>query len=339
MNEKAIFGLMALVLVTGCTSSPPEAATTHLTDLDTPWAIEFLPEGAMLITERPGMISQYNGSLRQIAVINVTEISESGLLGAEVHPAFAENNFVYLYYTYESDGRAVNRVSRFKLAEGRLNDETIIIGGIPSARFHNGGRIEFGPDGKLYVTTGDATKPSSAQDKDSLAGKILRVNDDGTIPEDNPFGNAVYSFGHRNPQGITWMNGVMFSSEHGPNRHDEINIIEKGGNYGWPSTCNDQPDDTIEPIRCYVNFTLAPGGIEAHAGSLYVTGLRSEQLRRIDLGHDMQVVNEKIVLDNLGRLRAVTSFDGLLYVSTSNQDGRGIPHTQDDKIIDLELGG
>lgn len=306
-------------------------------ELDTPWGIGFLPD-AMLITERAGTVSMYDTTHRKIAELNVTEISEAGLLGIAVHPDFKSNKHIYLYYTYEIQERPVNRVSRFVLSEDELLSEEVLLDGIPSARFHNGGRIRFGPDGKLYITTGDATVPSSSQDLDSLAGKILRVNPDGSVPEDNPFGNYVYSYGHRNPQGLAWYGNTLFSSEHGPSRHDEINIVVKGGNYGWPDNCEDQEKNTIQPIRCYTEFTLAPGSLEYHDGSLYVTGLRGTHLRRLEL-QDEKVVSESIVLDGKGRLREVIAHDGLLYISTSNRDGRGVPRLNDDKIIRLDPVG
>jgi len=182
-------------------------------NLDTPWAIDFLPGGIMIFTERNGKVSILeNGEIKVVGEIKVNQKSESGLLGIAVDSEFIENKFIYLYYTYENG----NRVSRFVLNE-KLENEFILLDNIPNARFHDGGRIKFGPDEKLYITTGDATNPSSSQNINSLAGKILRINKDGTIPEDNPFGNYVYSYGHRNPQGLAWNNnGELFSSEHGP---------------------------------------------------------------------------------------------------------------------------
>ncbi|MEK0348149.1 MAG: PQQ-dependent sugar dehydrogenase, partial [Nitrosopumilus sp.] len=153
-----------------------------------------------------------------------------------------------------------NRISRFVLNDV-LEEEFILLDNIPNARFHDGGRIKFGPDGKLYVTTGDATNPSSAQDVNSLAGKILRMNKDGSIPKDNPFENYVYSYGHRNPQGLAWhsITGELYSTEHGAARNDEINIIKPGKNYGWPMVeCFGEGYEN--PIRCYKDFTLAPSG-------------------------------------------------------------------------------
>ncbi len=303
-----------------------------LEDLDTPWAIDFLPTGEIIFTERNGKVSIFDNNKKIIiAELNVNEESESGLLGIAVDPEFENNKYIYLYYTYENG----NRVSRFILEENKLNNEQIILDNIPNARFHDGGRIKFGPDGKLYITTGDATIPSSAQDINSLAGKILRINKDGSIPEDNPFGNYVYSYGHRNPQGLAWhpITKQLFSSEHGSTRNDEINIIEKGKNYGWPKECTEQ-GNYRNPIRCYAEFTLAPSGIAFYQRDLYVAGLRGTQLRRIIFNDDLITINyEEELLNDLGRIREVVEHDGFLYISTSNNDGRGIPRQGDDKII------
>ncbi|MAG78622.1 quinoprotein glucose dehydrogenase, partial [archaeon] len=226
--------------------------------------------------------------------------------------------------------------SRYILENQRLVNETILLDDIPSARFHDGGRIKFGPDGKLYITTGDATDLSSAQNLNSLAGKILRMNKDGSIPKDNPFQNYVYSYGHRNPQGLAWDNNQqLFSSEHGPTRNDEFNKIVMGKNYGWPQQC-DQTGNFINPVRCFTEFTLAPGSLAFHKGDFFVTGLRGKQLRKLRLDLN-KVQNEQVVLSDLGRIREVVSHKGDLYVGTSNRDGRGLPKVQDDKIIKLQI--
>ncbi len=302
-------------------------------NLDTPWAIDFLPDGSMIFSERFGRVSLLDEKgLKVIADIEVSEKSESGLLGIAVDPDFNENRFVYVYYTHERG----NRVSRFVLNK-RLESESIVLDNIPSARFHDGGRIKFGPDGKLYITTGDATVPSSAQDINSLAGKILRMNKDGSIPEDNPFGNYVYSYGHRNSQGMAWhpLTKQMYASEHGPSRNDELNIIVKGGNYGWPNVeCNEVSDAYISPIRCYAEFTLAPSGIAFYKNSLYISGLRGTQLRKIVFGEDHKtILSEEELFSNLGRIREAVNHNGYLYIATSNRDGRGVPKANDDRII------
>ena len=306
-------------------------------DLNTPWAIDFLPDGKMIFTERDGRVSIFdNGTTKIVGTITVTQISESGMLGIAVDPEFNTNKFVYLYYT-STNG---NRISRFTL-NGTLQNETVLIDRIPNSQFHNGGRLKFGPDGKLYATTGDATNNQSAQDINSLGGKILRINKDGTIPSDNPFENYVYSYGHRDPQGITWntLTQQMYSSEHGSTRNDEINIITNGGNYGWP-LCqgNESAQGYIKPLIVYTDFTLAPSGIAYYNGALYVACLRGSQLRKITLSIDgNSVTGQEALFTNLGRIREVVMHDNYLYIATSNRDGRGIPQAGDDKIIRIKI--
>jgi aldose sugar dehydrogenase len=305
-------------------------------NLDTVWAIDFLPKGELIFTERTGKVSIIkNDQVQTIANIKVSEISESGLAGIAVDPKFNENNNIYLYYTHTK----ANRVSKFKLINNQLENESILLDNIPSARFHDGGRIKFGPDNKIYITTGDATNLSSSQDIDSLAGKILRINDDGSIPKDNPYNNLVYSYGHRNPQGITWNleTNQLYATEHGPTRNDELNVIQRGQNYGWPIKCSDQSPNTTIPIKCYTDFTLAPSNIAHHNNNIYIAGLKGKQIRKITLNDKNQITNEEIFLNNIGRIREVIVKDNYLYIGTSNLDGRGIPKTNDDKIIRVKL--
>jgi len=333
-------------------SPPPKPAETlengeptviefsTIENLHVPWAIDFLPDGRMIFTERSGTVSVFDGINKTVvAEIGIDEVQESGLLGIAVDPEFERNHSVYLYYTYEQEGVAWNRVSKFEFIDTLVN-ETVLLDNIPSARFHDGGRIKFGPDGKLYVTTGDATEPPSAQNLDSLAGKILRMNKDGSVPADNPFGNYVYSYGHRNPQGLAWhpVTGKLYSAEHGPTRNDELNVIKKGTNYGWPNVqCVGSAPEYADPIRCYDDFTLAPSGIAFLGNDLYIAGLRSSQLRRITFDNDYQtIVKEEVLYSDLGRIREVVAHDGYLYIATSNQDGRGRARQGDDKIIRIK---
>ncbi len=309
-------------------------------NLDTPWAIAFLPDDTLIFTERAGRLSiiKENETIK-VAYIDVNEESESGLLGVAVDPEFQDNYFIYLYYTHEKG----NRISRFTLnqQERKLEDETVLLDKIPNARFHDGGRIKFGPDGKLYITTGDATEPSSAQDINSLAGKILRMDKDGAVPEDNPYNNYIYSYGHRNPQGIAWhlVTKELYASEHGPTRNDEINLIQKSKNYGWPNQECTASGEYENPLRCYSEFTLAPSGIAFYEGDLYVAGLRGVQLRRIILDKEGKtILKEEELFTDLGRIREVVEHNGYLYIATSNRDGRGVPRQGDDKIMRIKRG-
>lgn len=311
-------------------------------NLDTPWAIDFLPTGDMVYTERPGKVNVYYFNTKEkkiIAEIKVTEISESGLAGIAVDPEFEKNNYIYLYYTYEINDKIFNRVSRFVFDNNKLKEEIILLDNIPAARFHDGGRLKFGPDSMLYISTGDATDPSSAQDLNSVSGKILRMNKDGSVPEDNPFKNYVYSYGHRNPQGIAFNldKNIIYAAEHGPSRRDEVNIIEISKNYGWPTTC-DEPSNFKNPIKCYTEFTLAPAGIAYHKNNLYVAGLRGTQVRKLYLSDDGEkIIDEEELFSELGRIREVVVHNDYLYIATSNRDGRGLPRPGDDKIIRIKL--
>lgn len=306
-------------------------------NLEVPWAIDFLPDGRMIFTERGGKVSIMEGqNVLIVGQVNVTQNSESGLLGIAVDPNFTQNNYIYVYYTFGN----YNRISRFKLVGNQISNETVLLDNIPASSIHNGGRLKFGPDGKIYATTGEAGNSQLAQDLGSLGGKILRINSDGSIPEDNPFGSYVYSYGHRDPQGITWSkNGTMYESEHGQTRNDEINIIIKGGNYGWPTyEGNETSQGYIKPLRAYTELTLAPSGIAYYQGTLYVAGLRGTQLRKLTLSNDGErIIGEKATFTQLGRVREVVEHNGYLYITTSNRDGRGVPQSGDDKIIRIKM--
>jgi glucose/arabinose dehydrogenase len=308
------------------------AAEAILSNLDTPWGMDFLPDGSIILVERPGVVSVFeNGDRQIVGSLPAVAQGEGGALGIALDPDFQATRHVFLYYTH-ADG---NRVSRFTL-DDTLAGEEVVIGEIPAAGIHNGGRIAFGPDGLLYITTGDAANPALAQDTTSLAGKFLRIRKDGSIPEDNPFGNAVYSYGHRNPQGLAWHpeTGRLYASEHGPNRMDEINLIEKGANYGWPEETCTEAVRFRGPIRCYGDFTLAPTGAAFFQDDLYVAGLRGNQLRRLRLTEDgTGLVSEDALFTDLGRLRIAVAHGGNLYFGTSNRDGRGSPAQEDDRIF------
>ena len=309
--------------------------------LEIPWALDFLPDGSIVFTERVGrvrLIDTQKGLLPAplLTVEETAHRGEGGLLGIAVHPDFASNHFIYLYYTYQGGENLANRVVRFSQEGKALLDEKIILDNIPAASNHNGGRIKFGPDGMLYITTGDASLADSAQDKNSLAGKILRLKDDGAIPPDNPFPDSpIYSFGHRNPQGLAWdTQGKLWAMEHGSSASDELNLIKPGNNYGWPGIRGDEEETGLEsPVIHSGQETWAPSGLAYFDGSLFFAGLRGQGL------YQAVIENEGVTLQryldrNFGRLRdVVLGPDNLLYILTSNRDGRGLPVAEDDQII------
>lgn len=303
-------------------------------NLNIPWEVSFLPDGEILVTERSGTLLLIKGE-QKIPIKGVEHIGEGGLLGIAIHPDFEKNKYVYLYYTYSNtENNTLNKVVRFKFENTKLINEQIIVDAIPGAVNHNGGRIKFGQDKFLYITTGDAQNPSLAQDKNSLAGKILRVTDEGKAPSGNPFGNLVYSYGHRNPQGLAWDNqGRLWATEHGPQALDELNLIENGANYGWPVIQGDQMrEGMVNPIiQSGPSVTWAPAGAVFYDGSIFFGGLRGEALFEYKLA-DKSL--KRYFQEEFGRIRAVVlGPDGYLYITTSNTDGRGEPSAGDDKLI------
>ena len=310
--------------------------------LDVPWALAFATDGRLFVTERPGRIRVVAGGRLQrkpVATLKVLSGPEHGLMGLALDPRFSENGRMYVCYTAAvRGGRAVNRVGRLTLQEGAGANETVLVDNIPASEFHNGCRLKFGPDGKLYATTGDNHTDALAQRRDSLAGKILRLNADGSIPSDNPFpGSPIYSLGHRNPQGLAWdREGRMLASEHGPTGHDEINYIRPGANYGWPEVRGKASDARyVDPIIESGDDTWAPSGIAMRGDDLFVAALRSQQLLRITLGRDLEIKAVASLLErSYGRLRdVVVGPEGALYVTTSNRDGYTTEIDDDDDRI------
>lgn len=308
-------------------------------NLKIPWEVAFLPDGEILVTERPGNLLK----IKNQAVIRIEGVEhrgEGGLLGLAVHPDFAKNQWIYLYHTTQTTNGLANVVERYKLENDRLTEKKVIIAGIAGAPNHDGGRIAFGPDGYLYITTGDAEKSNLAQDTKSLNGKILRITDDGGIPSDNPFGNAVYSYGHRNAQGLSWDSEKnLFVTEHGrsfpASGLDEINKIEKSQNYGWPVIQGDQQRaGMVTPLLNSGSDTWAPAGSAFYKGRIFFGGLRGEALYEYMIADNSLKTHLK---NKYGRIRAVVlGPDSNLYITTSNTDGRGFAKEADDKLIRID---
>ena len=309
-------------------------------NLHIPWEILFLPNGDMVVTERAGQLVLLPSG-RTLPVPNTRHTGEGGLLGAALHPDFAANNYLYLYQTTEHEGAMRNQIVRYRLRDGELTFDQTIIADLPGARYHDGGRITFGPDGYLYATVGDAIMPAEAQNRDTLEGTIIRITDAGEPAPGNPFGTVVYSYGHRNPQGLAWdEEGNLWSTEHGRSGLrsglDELNLITPGGNYGWPESEGDEvAAGTIGPVRhSTAEITWAPGGLAYLGGSLYIPGLRGETLYEAVLDDTTITGWHEHFVGTYGRLRTVTvGPDGFLYLTTSNRDGRGDPAPTDDRII------
>jgi len=323
-------------------------------NLEIPWEIVFAPDGRIFFTERVGDLRVIeNGQLNPEPVTSIdVGAGEGGLLGLALDPSFEQNHYLYLYYTYFEFPFTYNKVVRYTENANILSDEFILVDKIPGAAWHDGGRLKFGPDEKLYITTGEAGNADSAQDLNSLGGKILRVNPDGTIPSDNPFADSpVFSYGHRNPQGLDWdpVIGKLVITEHGPSgergfAHDEINVIEAGKNYGWPKVIGGEHNpDFVDPILHTGDDTWAPSGaafydsnnIPEWENKYFVATLRGNQLRMLDLDIGAnQVISSEVIFSNFGRLRdASMGPNGNLYILTSNQDGRGSPAENDDRIL------
>jgi glucose/arabinose dehydrogenase len=333
--------------------------------LEAPWAIAQAPDGRLFVTERPGrvrIVRLGGGGLQAEPWARVparaNPDAERGLLGIALDPDFARNGFVYLYYSYAGPGGAtLNRLVRMRDAGGVGTDETILLDNIPGSANHDGGRIAFGPDGKLYVATGDGEQEARAQDRSSLGGKILRLEKDGSVPADNPFpGSPVFSLGHRNVQGLAFHpdTGVLYETEHGPSGffpaccQDEVNRIEAGANYGWPVVTGKPGDQRFrDPVVWSGNIdTWAPSGAAFATrpgplrGSLLFANLRSQHVHRVVLTPDGRGVafEERLLVNQYGRLRDIYEIaTGEFLLLTSNRDGRGRPAGDDDRVLLVTL--
>lgn len=334
--------------------------------LTVPWGLAFLPDGDMLVTERPGVVrvvTKQGELLPPVASPAVSKSGEAGLLGLVLHPDFANNRMFYVYLTGESEGQDENRVERYILAADRSEAtlDKVIISGIPSAQYHDGGRLRFGPDGMLYIGTGDSREPSLSQDSASRAGKILRVTADGAVPQDNPIaGNPMFIMGIRNTQGFDWLDSTtLVVSDHGPSGeyqgragHDEVSLARAGDNLGWPTIYACEAEDgLVSPVITWKTAN-PPGGaaiyrgesIPAWKGAVLVGGLKSRHLHLLRFSEDGNwklAAHEKYLSgeDSFGRLRdVIMGPDGHLYVTTSNCDGRGECGDDKDRILRI-VGG
>lgn len=356
----------------GPASSSQSVASTIPTDADSvdytvevfvqnlkvPWSIVFTSPNRVLVTERDGQVRLVeNGTVKKEPMISfdVSTRSEEGLMGLTLDPNYGENKYVYVSYAYETANGAADRVVRLVDEGAKLRVDKTLIEGIPAAQFHAGSRIKFGPDGKLYITTGDATKKELAQDKNSLAGKILRINNDGSIPSDNPFANSpIWSYGHRNPQGIDWhpVAKTLWETEHGPSGNDgpgggdEVNVIARGENYGWPVVSHGKHRDGMIDPQIVHTPAIAPASGSFYSGNVFPQftnnflygGLRGEGIYRAVVSEDGTKVlaHDKLSGVSVGRVRdVVTGPDGYIYFSSSNRDGRGSVKSGDDKIYRL----
>ena len=335
---------------------------TVATGLEVPWGFAWLPNKDLLFTERPGRVRIIEGGkLRTEPVFIVPDVepsSESGLMDISLHPDFAKNGFIYLAYAYNKEGKRV-KVMRYKYAGGKFTEPKAIIEDVPGAPNHAGMRCRFGPDGKLYVTTGDSTDWNLAQKLDSLAGKTLRLNDDGAVPQDNPFVKMagarpeIWSYGHRNAQGLAWQpgSGLMFQTEHGPSFFegkgsggDEVNIVEAGKNLGWAEIHHtEKREGMVSPLLEY-SPACAPGSgmfyngaaFPAFKGNFFFGCLRGARIIRVTLNGRTVTSQENLLEGTVGRIREMAEGpDGYIYFSTSNRDGRASPSKDDDRIMRL----
>jgi glucose/arabinose dehydrogenase len=355
-------------VVSASNNVPKLRVETVATNLEVVWSIVFAPDGRMFFTERPGRVRVIeNGKLREKPFFTVPDIElsgESGLMGIILHPNFAENHFVYMAYAYQDANKNQTvRVARYRETGETLVEPKTIIEAIPASRYHSGTRLKFGADGKLYITTGDATKQTRAQQIDSINGKTLRLNDDGTIPNDNPFVNTknarpeIWTYGHRNAQGMDFQpeSGLMFQTEHGPSiidgvslfkrtGGDEVNIVERGKNYGWAKISHNMRREGMETPIIEYSPAVAPASAMFYRGNLFPElknnflfgTLKGEAIIRLVLDGRKIVSQDKLLEKQYGRIREVAEgLDGSIYFSTSNRDGRGDATKEDDRILRL----
>lgn len=353
-------------------SVPQMRVETVAENLEIVWSITFAPDNRVFLTERPGRVRVIeNGTLRAAPFFTVPDVSlsdEGGLMGMTLHPNFAENHFVYLAYVYRDSQDNQNvRVARYRETGETLVEPKTIIEAIPASKYHAGTRLKFGADGKLYITTGDATKQKRAQDLSSINGKTLRLNDDGSVPSDNPFVGQtgarpeIFSYGHRNAQGMDFQpeTGLMFQTEHGPSLidgvslfkrsgGDEVNIVERGKNYGWDKISHRMTKSGMETPLIEFSPAVAPASGMFYRGALFPEfknnfffgALKGEMIVRLVLDGRTIVSRDNLFQKQYGRIREIAEApDGSIWFSTSNRDGRGDPSKADDRILRIVPAG
>jgi glucose/arabinose dehydrogenase len=337
----AAAGAVTPALTAASATGAPKAGKVLAQDLQVPWGVAFLPDGDALVGERPNgnvhRVRRTGGRSKVGTLSAVVDNGEGGLLGIAVAPTFAEDRWVYFFFTSDGD----NRVVRKRFRDGGLGRSHVLLDGIPTASYHNGGRLAFGPDGMLYASTGDAGDTSRAQDKKSLGGKILRMTPSGGVPDENPFGTRVWTYGHRNVQGLAWDSaGHMWATELGQNTRDELNRIRPGRNYGWPEVEGGDGDGPYaDPFVTWSpTSTCSPSGVAIAGGRAWVGALAGRSLYSVRLSGPHKRRKVRHFHDDFGRIRTVQKApDGSLWITTSNRDGRGSPVAADDRVIRITL--
>ena len=322
----------------------PRVVAEAATGLSVPWGVDFLPDGRAVVTERDTRnVLLVDPESSGVEVIGRMEQAapqgEAGLLGVAVSPEFARDRLLYFYVCTAED----NRVVRAELSEDdSLGEPEVVLEGIPNGFIHDGGRLEFGPDGLLYVSTGETGVGELAQDLSSLGGKILRITPDGRPAPGNPDPDSpVWSYGHRNVQGLAFDDdGNLWASEFGASTFDELNLIEAGGNYGWPQAEGRSGEASfVNPRIVWSTDEASPSGLAYADGRLWLAALRGTRLWRVDVANGRASDPQDFFVGDYGRLRTVVvAPDGRLWVTTSNRDGRGEPADSDDRILVVDTG-
>ena len=323
----------------------PRVVGTIAEGLAVPWGIDFLPDGSAVVTERDStrvLRVLDDGTVEPIGTVDAAAPEgEGGLLGVAVSPTYDDDRLLYFYVTTSEDNRVVRAVFDDADAAAGISEPEVVLAGIPNGFVHDGGRLAFGPDGMLYVSTGETGQPALAQDRDSLAGKILRITPEGDPAPGNPDGSPVWSWGHRNVQGLAFDDeDRLWASEFGDSTWDELNRIEKGANYGWPEVeGRGDRDDFTDPQVVWATENASPSGLAYLDGHVWMAALRGQRLWRVDVSTGQARDPQDFFVGEYGRMRTVVvAPDGRLWVTTSNRDGRGDPAAEDDRILVVELG-